>query len=430
MSMLVALLTVPLTVSYLGTERYGLWLTLSSLIAMLSFADLGLGNGLRTMVADADGRGDRETIVRLASTAIAVQLIVATGFVLSLVLVAPGVNWAGILKITSVQVQHEVFGCVLALGITFFLAMPLQVGQSIQIGLQQGYAATIWATLGSCVSLIALILATNAKAGVVMLILVLSGVPLLAAGANTIWFFWRDRPDLRPRLAQVRWTLAVRLLRTGAWFVVLQVASAFAFTTDNVVVGSARGASTVPELAVPAKLFGLVPMIAGMFTGPLWPAFGEAASRGDVAWVRRTLSRAIVVGLAFTIASAVVLLAVGQWLVLHWSRGHVQTNFALLVPLALWTIMCVWGSTVSAFLNGTGEITVQALAATTMAVLAFALKWLLIGPLGVSGVVWATVFAYGLTTVGPTLWAARRVMRRLEGGKAERILQIPEVPSD
>src|ERR1700685_3295376 len=40
-TVLTSLISVPLTLHYLGVERYGLWMTISSLIACLSFADLG-----------------------------------------------------------------------------------------------------------------------------------------------------------------------------------------------------------------------------------------------------------------------------------------------------------------------------------------------------------------------------------------------------
>ena len=48
-----SLITVPLTLHYLGAERYGLWATLSSIIALASFADLGLVNGLLNALASA-----------------------------------------------------------------------------------------------------------------------------------------------------------------------------------------------------------------------------------------------------------------------------------------------------------------------------------------------------------------------------------------
>ena len=45
-SALINLITIPLTVNYLGSERFGLWMAISSIIVLMSFADLGLGNGL------------------------------------------------------------------------------------------------------------------------------------------------------------------------------------------------------------------------------------------------------------------------------------------------------------------------------------------------------------------------------------------------
>src|SRR5436190_24204717 len=55
---LTSIVTVPLTLHYLGLERYGMWMTISSTIAMFTFADLGIGNGLLNAIADAHGRRD------------------------------------------------------------------------------------------------------------------------------------------------------------------------------------------------------------------------------------------------------------------------------------------------------------------------------------------------------------------------------------
>jgi O-antigen/teichoic acid export membrane protein len=57
-SILASFLLVPLTINYLDTENYGIWLTLSSFIAWFSFFDIGLGNGLRNKFAEAKAKGD------------------------------------------------------------------------------------------------------------------------------------------------------------------------------------------------------------------------------------------------------------------------------------------------------------------------------------------------------------------------------------
>ena len=52
------LIAVPLTLNYLGSERYGLWMTISSIILMMRFADLGMGLGLMNAVSEAHGQED------------------------------------------------------------------------------------------------------------------------------------------------------------------------------------------------------------------------------------------------------------------------------------------------------------------------------------------------------------------------------------
>ena len=60
--MLVTLVTVPLTLGYLGGERYGMWMTISSVIQMIAFTDLGVGAGLIGAVSEANARGDRARV--------------------------------------------------------------------------------------------------------------------------------------------------------------------------------------------------------------------------------------------------------------------------------------------------------------------------------------------------------------------------------
>ena len=60
---------VPLTINYLDTENYGVWLTLSSFVSWFSFFDIGLGNGLRNKFAEAKALGNVEEAQAFVSTA-------------------------------------------------------------------------------------------------------------------------------------------------------------------------------------------------------------------------------------------------------------------------------------------------------------------------------------------------------------------------
>ena len=56
--MAIGLVLVPLTINYLNPTKYGIWITLSSVIGWFSFFDIGLGNGLRNRFAEAIANND------------------------------------------------------------------------------------------------------------------------------------------------------------------------------------------------------------------------------------------------------------------------------------------------------------------------------------------------------------------------------------
>src|SRR6202011_205024 len=60
LAILTGFVSVPLTVNYLGAERYGVWLTISSLLVWVALTDFGLaGNALVNVLSEAAGSDDR-----------------------------------------------------------------------------------------------------------------------------------------------------------------------------------------------------------------------------------------------------------------------------------------------------------------------------------------------------------------------------------
>jgi O-antigen/teichoic acid export membrane protein len=117
---------------------------------------------------------------------------------------------------------------------------------------------------------------------------------------------------------------------------------------------------------------------------------------------------------AIAVLGGGVLVLVGAPLIRVWTRGAVGARVDVLLALAIWTCLSVWGQAVAAFLNGVGKIRVQAATAVFMSAAAYLLKLLLVRPLGPGGVVWATVIAYSIFTYLPLLWILRRILRPSE----------------
>ena len=148
-----SLITIPLTIHYLGNERFGLWMTISSVLAMANFADFGIGNGVLNSVADAFGKNDFDRIRAAISSGFAV--LGAVGLLL-LALFASSfawVSWAEVFRVTSAQARAEAAPALMVFAFCFTLNIPLDLVQRAQLGLQQGFRMNLWQVCGSLAGL-------------------------------------------------------------------------------------------------------------------------------------------------------------------------------------------------------------------------------------------------------------------------------------
>jgi O-antigen/teichoic acid export membrane protein len=405
-----SLITIPLTVHYLGNERFGLWMTISSVLAMASFADFGIGNGVLNAVADAYGKNDFERIRCAISSGFAV--LGAAGLVLVALFASTfaWVRWADVFRVTSAQARAEAGPALMVFAICFALNIPLDLVQRAQLGLQQGFRMNLWQIFGSLTGLAGVVAGIRMRAGLPVLVAALAGAPVLAAALNSIQFFAFSRTDLRPRRQFVSREAIQRIARIGALFFVLQLVVAVAFSADNIIIARTLGAASVPEYSIPQKMFSLISMMVAMLVTPLWPAYGEAISRGDMVWVRRTLGRSLIAvfGMAATASMAVLLMA--HRLISWWIGPGISPPFILLLGLAAWTVTECCGSTLAMFLNGASIMKFQIVMASIFGLTCLGVKVYFTRRYGIIAVPWATLITYvSIVGVSSAIYVPRAV---------------------
>ena len=412
LSVATVLITVPLTLNYLGTERYGMWMTIGSLIAMLSFADLGMGNGLLNAVAHAHGRGDVRAIQGYVSSGFASLTVVACCVLIGFAAVYPWVTWASIFNTHGALAQSEAGPALATFVALFAINIPLGVVGRVQVGLQQSIRASFWQCAGSLVGLVSMLAVIQLHAGLPWLVAAAFGAPALAAALNTALYFGRSRVDLRPRYSDVSRETVKQVARTGVLFLVLQLVTAVAYASDNLVIAQLLGASAVTDYAIPEKLFSLIAMAVAMMLAPLWPAYGEALARGDVLWVRRAFGRSLIVALSVASVMSLGLAIAAPTLLSYWVGRPIEPPWLLLIGLALWKVIEAGGNAVAMLLNGANVVRPQIIIAVLTGVCAIILKIVLVGHIGVSGAVWATVIAFCLIGIVPlAMWAVPEALK-------------------
>lgn len=400
-TILTSLVSIPLTLNYLGNERFGLWMTISSVIALLSFADLGIGNGLLNAISNADGKNDLTAIRRYISSAFVILSTIAIVVLTASFMAYPFISWAEFFNVKTVQAAQEAGPALAVFVVCFALNVPLGIVQRVQLGLQQGFLSNLWQSAGSVLGLMAILVAVYLRAGLPWLVLAMAGAPLLASLLNGAVFFGYKRPDLRPKLALASRAAATRVAHVGLLFLVLQIAVAVTSSSDNIIITKILGPADVAHYAVTAKMFSFITMAISMLVGPLWPAYSEAEARGDMGWIRNTLSRSIRITLLLAGIGSSVLFVVGPTLIELWVGPQINPPTMLITGLAIWTVMEATGVTLAMFLNGMHIVRTQVIVATVYAISCVTMKIILIKHMGISGVAWGAVITYALTTLIP-----------------------------
>ena len=411
--MVVSFLSVPLTIGYLGPERYGVWVTIGSVLAWMAITDFGLGNGLTNAVTTAAGQ-DRPDLARMhLSNGVFLLALVAGGLAVVAALAWPFLDWATLLGVHGETACAEVGPAVAAALAIFLLQFPLGMAGKVYLAYQEGRIGSYWGAAGNVLSLVALLVVTRTEGGLVWLVIALSGTQLAVNLTSNIWVFGRHRPALAPRLRHVQTGEMRALGKVGGKFFLLQIMALVTFQTDNLVIGHFLGARHVPEYSLTATLFSYTALPQAALFGYLWAAYTEAIARGDIDWVRRTFHLNLWAGMAFTAVAVVAIGFVAQPFIGWWAGEAVVPSPPLIAWLAAWSLINAFTNPIACLLAAASHLRAQIVYSALSTAANLVLSIVLVQHYGVVGVIAATVIAYAVFVCVPVYADAMKLLKGL-----------------
>jgi len=393
--------TMPMAFEYLGAERFGVWMVVSSLGMLMSFADFGVGNGVMTLIAAETGREDQSGL----------RSIVSSGFfgMLTLGLLLAGISvgisqffdWSGVFNAKSALARAESGAALLIALLCIAFSLPATLASKIQMGLQKGYLANAWLGAGSMLSFVAIIAVIKLDGGLPLMALALFGAPPFAMLINSCLFYFKTDRELAPRWRDVKSDILKTTMRLGIGFFVLQMVAALTYRADAMILTHVTGPETAGNYAVYERIFSLATMLVAVAAGPMWPAFSEAIQRGEDAWTRRTLIRMMMWSMAAVAVVTIPIALLHGPLVEWWFGSALPVSMLLIIGFVVWKIIEAAAVPAALFLNGAGIIRPQIFSALSLLILALPTKILLIPHLGSWSIIWITIFAYIITSAIP-----------------------------
>ncbi len=416
-TIVVPLVTTPMALRYLGNERYGLWMTVTSLVGMLAFADLGMGNGLLTLLSRGQGQEDTAGIRRHISSAYFVLGIMAAVLTAVFLLAWPFLPWGRFINATSHDLAIDSRRVALVCVAGFILNLPAGVVQRVQFGLQDGFRSSVWQLGANLLSMLFLFVAIWMKADIMILVACFALIPPLVAVLNSWVYFGFQRAQYRPAWRCVDTAAIAELLRMGSLYVLLSVLTTVSLYSDNVIVAQMLGIGAVTLFAIPARLATMLFSVIGLMCVPLWTANGEALARNDHAWVRKSTWRMVLLSVIVTFIFGVLLVTLGPAAIRIWLGTPLGVPRSLLSGFAVWSMLLAAAAPLFMVLNGAGNLKVQVKMFAVFLPIALAVKVALAGTYGVAGVPWGASVSYALVIL-PVLILAYRHTVRGDGGQS------------
>ena len=396
-SMLVMVLTVSLTIGYLGAERFGVWMTIASFVAMLTFLDLGVGNALTNKVAQVAAQDNPEALRRTISGGLGFLLALGCAMGALLYGLASVLPWDRLIKVQDFGVRAEILNTVAVFSILFGFNLFTNGIQRIFAGLQRAFEAHFVSVAGSCISLLALWIATRQEAGIPYLLAATLGIQSLA-NLGLLLILARRNLFTVSRIASHTRTEAGQLLNVGGLFFILQIGTMVGWGADSLIISSTLGAAQVAAFSIVQRLFQFVTQPMSISNAPLWGAYADAHSRGEKAFIRRTLKTSLVGTSGFCLAGAAVLLLVGERLVEIWTGNAVNVSLVLLAAYGSWAILDATGNALAMFLNGCGIVKPQVFTVIVFVILSIPAKLFSISKFGLEAMIIVQALIYLLIT--------------------------------
>jgi len=421
LNILISFLSVPLTVHYLGAERYGVWLTISSLITWMSMTDFGLaGVALVNVLSEAHGKDDR--VAAQQYTASAWWSLTGVSVLAGILSVSffRYIPWRTVFRVSTATSTHELqMACALTL-LFFVIGFPLSVQMSIYNAYQDGYLANVWSISGNALSLVALIVVSQTHGGLPQLVLALSGTRCLVSIAN-IFFLFRRYHWITPVPSAVRWHCVKRLFKLGSKYLVSQLASLGIYQSQPMIITQLLGPAKVVIFVVAYKIISLPMDLVYMATQPFVPAFGEAKARHDWGWIRSAYRNCVKASLTFGLPMVAVIALTAKPLIRIWAGAAAIPSYSLVIWLSIYTLIGVILMAAGQLMSGVERVDPLAISITLCAIGVVSSGILLSPRWGLTGIAFGMAMSKLVTFWPIQIREVRRILRFADATVVEQV---------
>lgn len=359
LSIAISLVMVPITIHYINPTQYGIWLTLSSMVAWISFFDIGFTQGLRNRFAEAKAKGNIELARIYVSTSYFYIGMIFTCIWILLMFANQYLDWGKILNIDP-QAADEVLILAYIIISYFCFQFVFKIINTILLADQKPAQAVMLDLVGQFFSLVTIYILTKLTAGsLINLALALGIAPTLVVIVANIYFFRTNYKEYAPSRKFVQIKYAKDIMGLGLKFFVVQIAAIVQYQTILFLIAHYFDPLHVTSYNIAYKYFGVLQMGFMILITPLWSGVTDAYNSGDIDWIKNAVKKYLYVLIPFILIGTIMLIVAEPIYNLWLGKNVVVVPFTISALCYIFITTTLFATIFVFVINGVGALQLQ-----------------------------------------------------------------------
>ncbi len=406
--------TIPFLLKYLGNEKYGVWVTIFSVVNILFFVDLGIVNGLKTKLSEALSLGKQKIAQEYISTAYISIFSISILFFLVGFFVIQNINLTSLLNIdngiTEDNLKQVFLITLIFIVFNFFLSIYKPLYSAINKSAKVELSLLLYQLSIFCLIYYSI---QNLQSSL-QNVAIYYGISNLIISLLFSYFFFKERQHLIPSFMFFNKNKIKELMSLSIDFFIIQLSMIIIFTTDNLLISNLLGPKEVTNYDVVLKLFQVLIIISLIVLDPFWALFSDAFQKRDYTWLKATIKWLNKLFILFLI-SVIILVFTAPKIITLWIGETVQVNQALVYSMGIFVIVRVYAAIYMYFLNGIGEIKLQKWLYVFGAIINIPISIILVKHyhLGTSGIIIGTIISILANTILLPI-QTKKILKKIE----------------
>ena len=358
-SLFLSMLYVPLFLECLDKTRYGIWVTIMSLVNWIGFFDIGIGQGLRNLLAKSLAEENYIEAKKVVSTAYVAMILIFAFIMVIFVFIYPFINWYKIFN-APVDMASEINTLILIVVLMMCMNFILGIFKSVLLAYQMPDVTSNMNLAIQSISLLTIFIfyLSGKISSLIGIGSILVIIPVLVYVFYTFKYFRGRFKRVLPSLRFFEKKMVRQILTLGAAFFIIQISNLFLFQSNNIIISNIIGPEAVPEYYIVNEYLSILLFAFTIITTPFWSAVTDAYTKKDITWIKNVKSKLVRIYCGF-ILLAIVMIIISPLFFNIWLGDKMEISTYLVILLSVFLLLQMYSNIFLSIINGIGKIKLQ-----------------------------------------------------------------------